>query len=458
MIAAGLVAALLVAAASVAAALATARTTLLMDAAGRPAGGINVEPSMRPTRYVGPNPDGWWCVQPNCYQGTDPASWIDAELTLAHNLGVQVVRVEFPWFLIEPVRGSYDWSRADDIVSAANAHGVQLQPVLVFTPSWAGGPNAPPSSSDWSRFVSTIVGRYKASVHYWEMWNEPDIGTYFNGSEQQYVNQVLEPGSTAVKAADPCAQVILGGPSGTNVSAPDWIAAIYQQGGGSSFDIAAYHGYGSNWIGDAASIRAVLRSYGQGGKPIWLGEYGVQENSTADTDQQNAIESILGASSEINVAEWYNLRDDNSVVCCPMALHNSAYWGIVQHDDTTTKTGYTVMKGLLGTRIAGGTCAVPPSRGGSNGGSAAGSEQSGARANAPGSSNTVTASMSSASTTGLQPGGSAPGGRPAGAGTGPAVAPAGDHRGWWLGGGAVLLAAAILGMSVATRRIRIPFL
>jgi putative glycosyl hydrolase len=458
MIAAGLATAGLVAAALLAVALATVRPPLLADAVGRPAGGINVEPSMRPTRYPGPNPDGWWCVQPNCYQGTDPASWINAELTLAHNLGVQVVRVEFPWFLMEPVRGSYDWSRADDIVSAANAHGVQLQPVLVFTPSWEGGPNAPPSAGDWSRFVSTIVGRYKASVHYWEMWNEPDLGTYFNGSELQYVDQVLRPGFTAVKASDPCGQVILGGPSGTNVSAPDWIAAIYQHGGGSSFDIAAYHGYGSNWIGDATSIRAVLRSYGQGSKPIWLGEYGVQENSTADANQQSAIQSILGASSEINVAEWYNLRDDNSVVCCPMALHNSAYWGIVQHDDTTTKTGYAVMKGLLGTHLAGGTCAAQPIGGGSNSGSAATGAQSGVGANTSSGSNTVTASTSRASTTGLQPSEAATGGRPGGAATGPVAAQTGDHRAWWLGGGAALVAAAVLGVGVATRRIRIPFL
>ena len=29
-------------------------------------GGLNVEPSARPWRYVGGNPGSWWCVQPNC--------------------------------------------------------------------------------------------------------------------------------------------------------------------------------------------------------------------------------------------------------------------------------------------------------------------------------------------------------------------------------------------------------
>jgi len=63
-------------------------------------GGVNVEPSARPWRYVGANPGSWWCVQPNCI--ADPTATMNRELSLAHQVGAADLRLEFPWFLIEP--------------------------------------------------------------------------------------------------------------------------------------------------------------------------------------------------------------------------------------------------------------------------------------------------------------------------------------------------------------------
>ncbi|MGH2485098.1 MAG: beta-galactosidase, partial [Ktedonobacterales bacterium] len=137
--------------------------------ARHPLAGINVEPGMRPWRYTGANPDGWWCAPSNCYQNADPTATINAELSLAQQLGVTIVRVEFPWPLIEPQRGVFDWSRADAIVLAAGSHNVQLQPILVYTPAWSdsGGMTLSPGSGDYAGFVSAIVARYHTTIHYW---------------------------------------------------------------------------------------------------------------------------------------------------------------------------------------------------------------------------------------------------------------------------------------------------
>src|ERR1700730_7980070 len=45
-------------------------------------GGINAEPAMRLWRYMGRNPDSWWCVLPNCCQTPSPATTINTELNL----------------------------------------------------------------------------------------------------------------------------------------------------------------------------------------------------------------------------------------------------------------------------------------------------------------------------------------------------------------------------------------
>src|SRR5690242_10362547 len=82
--------------------------------------GINSMPGMRPWRYNGPNPDGWWChdgvdcyIDPhNPYASQSRLAMIDREMQLMAQLGVSTVRTEFDWPLIEPQKGVYDWSRA----------------------------------------------------------------------------------------------------------------------------------------------------------------------------------------------------------------------------------------------------------------------------------------------------------------------------------------------------------
>ena len=307
-------------------------------------GGINAEPSMRPWRYSGANPDGWWCQPPNCFQNANPMTTINSELALAKKLGVANVRVEFPWALIEPQRGVFDWSRADAIVGAAKSQGVQLQPVLVFTPSWAAsGATQTPAASDFATFVSAIVGRYHGSIHYWEMWNEPDHFHYWNSGEPAFVQNIVMPGYQAAKAADPASNIIL---AGTSVWSASWFGGVFQSGGGHSFDIVAYHDYGGSPQQTAYNVQSAEKAQG-GGWPIWLGEYGVQEGSISDTQQKALMTAVLTSTAPLAMAQWYNLRDDNSMTCCPPAVMVAATWGLTMHDDITMKQGFATMQALL---------------------------------------------------------------------------------------------------------------
>jgi Cellulase (glycosyl hydrolase family 5) len=278
----------------------------------------------------------------------NPITEMNTELALDKQLGVANVRLEFPWRFIETGNNVYDWTRADAIVSAANAAGVAIQPVLVWTPSWiSSDPAASPTASQFSAFVTALVNRYKGSIHAWEMWNEPDLSTrYWDSGEPSYVSNILIPGYQAVHAADPTARVILGGPSSANTT---WLNGIYSNGGGSSFDIMAFHDYGgtSQIAADAQTVQGVLNSHSQGTKPIWLGEYGAQENTVTDTTQQNLLKYILTQPMPIAMAQWYSLRDQYSTTCCPPAVAATGYWGLVMHDDVTKKNGFATMQSLL---------------------------------------------------------------------------------------------------------------
>lgn len=309
--------------------------------------GINVEPSMRPSRYIGANPDSWWCVAPNCSNNADPIARMQSEMDMAKALGVANVRVEFPWFLLEPQRGVFDWSRADAIVAAANADGVQLQPIVVFDPLWAcGTTTCAPNASDWQSFLGMFVGRYHSSIHYWEMWNEPDLPGYWTQSAAQYTTSILIPGYAAVKAADPTAQVIIGSPACVVCS---FYNTVYASGGGNSFDIAGFHDYNGlvpNIVSEASFLHGILATHGQGNKPIWLGEFSISENVVQDVQQEALLQGVLTGNNYIAMAQWYNLRDDSSYTCCPPVAAKDAVWGLVQRNGTK-KDGFTLLQRLI---------------------------------------------------------------------------------------------------------------
>jgi hypothetical protein len=304
---------------------------------------------MRPWRYPGPSPDGWWCVPPNCYQNLDPSLTIDTEMALVHDLGVVDLRLEFPWYLIEPTRGGYDWSRADEIVAAADAQGVSLDLVLVFSPRWAASsPSTAPAASDYAAFVTAVAQRYHADLlrpqAALEMWNEPDQSHYWTSGESAYISSVLSPGYRAAKGVDRRIAVEMGGPLGDSQSCCSWLDGLLAAS--APFDIAAFHDYSGTDVSTASSYRSDLSAHGRS-VPIWDGEYGVQQQGSDDSSQATAFTHVLTSPSDIAVAQWYNLRDDFSMTCCPMAVAVTGHWGLVEHDDCTRKQGYAAMAQLL---------------------------------------------------------------------------------------------------------------
>ena len=321
--------------------------TISYAAGGARGAGVNVEPSYRPWRYLdGPAPESWWCEPPNCSPEPLPRTKIDTDLQLAKQLGVNHIRVEFPWRFIEPQRGAYDWTRADLIVSEAQFYGVRLQPVVVYSPAWVGDPTAAPDPGDFRAFMSALVGRYHSTITDWELWNEPDLDKYWSAGERAYVQSILIPGYQGAKAADPSAQVILGGPSWAS---GDWLNGIYQYGGGDSFDIMAWHAYGdvNTVLGSVENVLPILQEHHQGGKPLWIGEFGAEDSLLNDNAQSSLLTGVLTAQSAIAQADWYNLRDEASMECCPPTVAVMGHYGLVERDGVTRKAGFGALQRLI---------------------------------------------------------------------------------------------------------------
>jgi hypothetical protein len=203
-------------------------------------------------------------------------------------------------------------------------------------------------AADFGHFVRAVVTRYRRTIHLWEFWDEPDLGRYWSGSEAQYVERVLKPGYRAVKAVDRSARVLV---AASQKPSAAWLDGIYEYGGGSSFDIVPYHDYSGDRrvLQNAYVIRDVLRAHGQSGKPIWLGEYGLQEEGPADVRQQALIEAVMTERAPIAMAQWYALRDDYNMTCCPPTVVLFEPFGVVSHS-YAKKLAYARLRALLRSR------------------------------------------------------------------------------------------------------------
>ena len=122
------------------------------------------------------------------------------------------------WGSVEPARGSFDWTEADQIVAFAQAHNQQVRGhTLVWhnqNPSWLTNGNwtAAQLSSLLQNHISTEVGRYKGRITAWDVVNEPfnEDGTYrsdlwYDTLGADYIANAL----TWAHAADPAAKLYI---------------------------------------------------------------------------------------------------------------------------------------------------------------------------------------------------------------------------------------------------------
>ncbi|MDQ6421966.1 sugar-binding protein [Paenibacillus sp. LHD-117] len=228
------------------------------------------------------------------YLPTDDLRSQEAELIQLS--GSKLVRNDFLWNVIEPSKGTYDWSLYDNIVATNKQHGLQMIGLLAYSAAWASTAperaempdHYPPRTvSEYADFVYRTVLRYKDTVHQWEIWNEPNLDGFFRPTQsaEAYV-ELLKAGYLAVKRADPKATVVMGGLSGTGGGYLDEMIA---HGAADYTDAIVIHPYqagdpeaGDSFVHDIAGVQAKMPD-----KPIWLTEWGWR------TDEQGADKQAL---------------------------------------------------------------------------------------------------------------------------------------------------------------------
>jgi hypothetical protein len=304
----------------------------------------------------------------------DPAS-----LDLVAQAGAYWIRRNsLMWSAVEPTEGERNWGALANLeqeLQEASKRGLQVVLVVSSTPKWAqkvAGSSCGPVSADkllaFARFMNDVVKRYSVApynVKYWEIWNEPDIApnivapdsiygcwgddtdAYYGGG---YYAEMLKQVYPQVKAANPQAQVLVGGllldcdpvnpPPGEQCIPAGYLEGILRSGGGDFFDGVSFHAYdyytgpfeygnhnwNSNWdssgpvvIAKARFLRSVLAAYHHPEKYLLNTEAGIlcgrSDNEPQCQTEEYALTkayyvaqvNVAGLAESLRANIWYSL-------------------------------------------------------------------------------------------------------------------------------------------------------
>lgn len=255
---------------------------------------------------------------------------MNAEFKDYKALGADWIRMDFHWDLVQPRAGVWNWSLIDKVVNAANAHGIKVVAVLEGVPGWLDqGLGTKASQAALGTFAGEAAKRYGDRVDHWEILNEPNKD-HINA---QNYTAGLKAAYTAIKAVDADDTVITGGtapvPNTGNgmVGAVDYLEQMYDAGAKNYFDAVGYHPYtypqmpssSSSWNGWQMmedGIRGEMLANGDGGKQIWMTEFGAPTagSNTALTQAQQAqvIREAVDIAQDYDWAGpimWYSYKD-----------------------------------------------------------------------------------------------------------------------------------------------------
>jgi hypothetical protein len=252
-----------------------------------------------------------------------------ADYDLVAASGAGIVRTNLYWSDVETSPGVYDFSAYDPIV--ANLVSRNLTPMLILgygNPLYSGGSPVPAPATWKAAFVNyakAAAAHYQGKGILWEIWNEPDGGTFWvPPSPNDYANLVIA-ASPAIRAADPSGAVIGGATSGV-----DWtfVQAIAQAGVLPYVDAISVHPYRhtepETVLQDLATLRAVMESAAPAcarQTPILSSEWGYSTTwntgprATDSAQQQGYFLQrawLMGSYVGLPVSIYYDYKDDGT--------------------------------------------------------------------------------------------------------------------------------------------------
>lgn len=256
------------------------------------------------------------------------------KMKIMKDAGIYWDRDGFDYSDVHPKPGVWKWDFIDKCVALAKEENISLIVILMGGPQ----PDNAEKRKAYGEYVFQVVNRYKDSVKIWEIWNEPNIPSFWTNPDVKLYTELVKEAYTQAKKADPTCTVIVGSTSGPGT---DWFNGIHANGGWDYCDGISIHPYAmaGNPIeqGLDKTLRLLNKQFAAFGKPkpIWTTEVGWQAKNS---DQEETQATRIVQTYIIHIAN----RIQNMAYFC---MDNYDDWGFVKSEKPLeTKLAYGAIK------------------------------------------------------------------------------------------------------------------
>ncbi len=288
--------------------------------------------------------------------------------------GVEWVREELRWDIVEPKQGQWNFSRGDALFTGASKAGVNVMLLLDYGATWSNWTDA-----QFANYAATLAARYGANGTFWqqhpelaarpvtkmEIWNEPYMpGPYLAPSRyaklvratSQGVRAVgkniklaanVDTGNYALGKQDYFDQLIAADPK-LHEAVDAWSLHPYSQECGPYSTNATCAQLGQAWRFDRVTLFRDLAAAKGVSRPLWLTEFGwstyagggVSEATQAAWTRDAVKRAIVDWSSFVELVFVYQWdRDSGS--------GKEESYGLRRADDSA-KPAWTELANLIG--------------------------------------------------------------------------------------------------------------
>ncbi|WP_309380931.1 GH39 family glycosyl hydrolase [Cerasicoccus frondis] len=298
-------------------------------------------------------------------------------LDLIKRGGLGWIREGFLWHQMEKAPGEWTTERYDDLMARSLKHGICVLPVLCFGTPWAAIDSslpdgkryrAQPKAEAWQNYIRTMIARYGEHVHAWEIWNEPNLKTFWQPepnapayaelmSQASATIREVAPGDTIITSGfSPCQSYL---PDAPNQDEELFVRELVKYRP-LPFDALGDHPYTSYQHGVSLArteecfninLGNALRGLDEAvddvdSYPMWLTEMGVSTIPHITTEMQGAgylttVMTVATAKQNVERIIIYNFRDVGTD-----PTEKEDMFGLLHHD-YTPKPGYFAVSTLI---------------------------------------------------------------------------------------------------------------
>lgn len=287
-------------------------------------------------------------------------------------LGAKWARVQTGWSRCEREKGVYDFAWLDEIIDDLLAIGVQPFFSLGFG-NLLYTPDAPHESARgfvayyygaaaaqaWRDYVAAITTHFAGRVSHWEVWNEPNVGTFWRPEKPNPADYVKLLGETVpiVRAKVPNATII-GGVYATvrPAQALPFAEACFREGMGEWLDKLSWHPYRAvpehAFEQEVKALRRLIATHAPRVR-LWQGECGCQSQRgglSEFIDMKHLDELVqakwvlrrilMDLKMELEFTQYYHTVDLFNYITDAGPTGKNLYMGLLRGEDYSPKPSF----------------------------------------------------------------------------------------------------------------------